>query len=188
MPYLTKPITDVKPFFQQKKKIWAIVGGLLILIWVVITQIPPKKDTKQKSFLGQSDKPRGIRNNNPGNIRYSPLNNWDGKVPISQNTDGSFEQFVEFRYGVAALIKLLKKYIIRYGTIERMISVYAPSTENNTQAYIKSVVADTGFPSNQALTTTTETLRKLTLAIAKHETGSAEWVKNEDFNEAIKLV
>lgn len=164
-----------------------IVAGILIAILVLISQIRPKTDKTQKSYLGQTGKPRGVRNNNPGNIRYSPANAWLGKVPISQNTDGSFEQFVEWRYGVLALIKLLSKYIVRYGTIEKMIRVYAPSVENNTEAYIRAVSNETGFPRNQAISVNRDTLQKLTLAIAKHEIG-ADWVTIEDFQKAYKLL
>ena len=39
--------------------------------------------------------PRGIRNNNPLNIRVG--NNWKGEV--SQPTDHTFEQFTEMKWG-----------------------------------------------------------------------------------------
>lgn len=176
----------IKGFRLQNRNI-GIVAGILIVVLILISQIRPKTDKTQKSYLGQSGKPRGVRNNNPGNIRYSSTNPWFGKVPITQNTDGSFEQFVEWRYGVLALIKLLTKYIVRYGTIDKMIRVYAPSIENNTAAYIRAVSSETGFPSNQALTVTKDTLQKLTLAIAKHEVG-ADWVTVEDFQNAYLLI
>jgi hypothetical protein len=32
--------------------------------------------------------PRGIRNNNPLNIRLDPENRWQGKVPPKHNSDG----------------------------------------------------------------------------------------------------
>jgi hypothetical protein len=32
--------------------------------------------------------PRGIRNNNPLNIRLNPDNCWQGKVPPKHNSDG----------------------------------------------------------------------------------------------------
>lgn len=174
--------------FRIQNRTIGIVAGILITVLVLISQIRPKADKTQKSYLGQSDKKRGVRNNNPGNIRYSPANAWLGKVPITQNTDGSFEQFVEWRYGVLALIKLLSRYIVRYGTIEKMIRVYAPSVENNTAAYIQAVSSETGYPSNQALTVNRETLQRLTLSIAKHELGSAEWLTIDDFQKAYQLI
>ena len=37
--------------------------------------------------------PRGIRNNNPLNIRLNPENRWQGRVSPKLNSDGAFEQF-----------------------------------------------------------------------------------------------
>jgi hypothetical protein len=37
--------------------------------------------------------PRGIRNNNPLNIRLNPDNRWQGRVSPKLNSDGAFEQF-----------------------------------------------------------------------------------------------
>ena len=59
-----------------------------------------------KSYLNQNGLPRGIRNNNPGNIVISN-NSWQGKIAVAQNTDGHFEQFTELYYGLRALAKLL---------------------------------------------------------------------------------
>ena len=97
------------------------------------------------SYLGRADLPRGMRNNNPGNLRISN-NQWQGKVPVWENTDGEFEQFKEYRYGVRAMIKLIQNYI-RSGdnTLVTIISRYAPATENDTAAYIRAVAGATGF-------------------------------------------
>lgn len=65
---------------------------------------------KTKDWLGNT-LTRGYRNNNMGNIRISKTKNYLGRVPLEQNTDGSFEQFKEFRYGTLAMIELLEKYI-----------------------------------------------------------------------------
>lgn len=50
---------------------------------------------------------RGLRNNNPGNIRLSATL-WQGEVRPSQ--DKSFCQFKNMAYGYRALIKLLQNY------------------------------------------------------------------------------
>lgn len=77
---------------------------------------------------------RGIRNNNPGNIRISTAN-WQGKIPITQNTDGAFEQFVSMGYGIRALYRLLITYF-GYGlnTVDAIIDRYAPAGDNSEQA------------------------------------------------------
>ena len=82
--------------------------------------------------------PRGIRNNNPLNIRVG--NHWLGEV--EHPSDNEFEQFVCIHYGLRAAFVLLRRYIERYGlnTIPDIISRWAPSSENNTSAYIEKVV------------------------------------------------
>lgn len=81
--------------------------------------------------------PRGIRNNNPLNIRIG--NTWLGEV--TDPTDNEFEQFVHVCYGLRAGFILLKRYINRYklNTIEKIISRWAPHNENNTRAYINQI-------------------------------------------------
>lgn len=93
--------------------------------------------------------PRGIRNNNPLNIRVG--NVWLGEV--KNPTDPHFEQFNSMEYGLRAGFILLRRYIRHYKrlTIEDIISSWAPSNENNTKAYIDTVVKVSGIPSNRIL-------------------------------------
>lgn len=81
--------------------------------------------------------PRGIRNNNPLNIRIG--NTWLGEVP--NPTDSDFEQFVSVRYGLRAAFYILRRYIRRYrrNTPAKIIRAWAPAIENNTQRYIEVV-------------------------------------------------
>jgi hypothetical protein len=81
--------------------------------------------------------PRGIRNNNPLNLRVG--NNWKGEV--SQPTDHTFEQFTEMKWGVRAAFIVLRNYIVRHkcNTIRKIIPRWAPANENNTRAYIATV-------------------------------------------------
>lgn len=78
--------------------------------------------------------PRGIRNNNPLNIRIG--NVWLGEV--RKPTDREFEQFISMEYGLRAAFVLLRRYIRHYhlNTIEDIVKRWAPSSENNTQKYI----------------------------------------------------
>lgn len=87
-----------------------------------------------------SNTPRGIRNNNPGNIRRSS-SKWQGKVPHSQSTDKEFEQFTSMAYGVRAMARLIHTYITKYKVqnLEEVVLKYAPSVENNTESYIRAV-------------------------------------------------
>lgn len=89
--------------------------------------------------------PRGLRNNNPGNIRQSSTI-WKGEVQPSR--DASFKQFESMAYGYRALIKLLQNYRKLHGckTIVDFINRWAPSSENNTSGYISRVCREIQVP------------------------------------------
>lgn len=100
------------------------------------------------------EKPRGIRNNNPLNIRKG--NNWQGER--SPQSDKEFEQFESMTMGVRAGLKILRNYITGYDghhqpmdTIEKIITRWAPPSENNTRKYIERVSALTGIHPRQTL-------------------------------------
>lgn len=94
--------------------------------------------------------PRGIRNNNPLNIRIG--NMWIGEV--LDPTDKEFEQFISMAYGIRAGFKLLYRYINRYNlrTIEDIISRWAPRSENYTSNYILNVQILSGIDAHEVLT------------------------------------
>ena len=86
---------------------------------------------------------RGLRNNNPLNIRRTATR-WIG-ARIEQ-TDKSFVQFTSMAYGYRAAWKILQSYYERFSrqgkpfTVRNIISRWAPPTENDTEAYIISVL------------------------------------------------
>ena len=88
--------------------------------------------------------PRGIRNNNPGNIRHGQ--NWQGLNPEGRNIDPAFCVFKEPKYGIRALAKVLINYKKIHGlnTVRQIITRYAPPNENLTNAYIKTVAEQIG--------------------------------------------
>ena len=90
---------------------------------------------------------RGVRNNNPGNIRNSKTV-WQGEVIPS--TDHSFKQFRSMAYGYRAMIKLLQNYRKLNGccTISDFINRWAPPVENNTSGYISRVCKEMQVPSS----------------------------------------
>ena len=92
--------------------------------------------------------PRGIRNNNPLNLRKG--NNWQGERPIQH--DKAFEEFTSMEYGIRAGFIILRKYMSGYNgltrkfnTIEEIIRRWAPPTENATQKYIDQVAKESGI-------------------------------------------
>lgn len=89
--------------------------------------------------------PRGLRNCNPGNIRITK-DKWQGLR--EEQTDKSFFQFTEMRWGYRALIRTLQNYRRRHGcqTIADFINRWAPPVENNTSGYIQRVCAEMQVP------------------------------------------
>lgn len=83
---------------------------------------------------------RGIRNNNPGNIRLRGGVNWEGQS--AEQTDLSFVQFTTPEYGIRAMAKIFSHYeIVGINTIQSCINRWAPPSENNTDAYVTAVAA-----------------------------------------------
>lgn len=112
---------------------------------------------------------RGIRNNNPGNIRHSTAR-WQGMSP--EQTDSAFVQFISAEYGIRALSKLLDTYANSYGlrTVRGIIGRYAPVTENNTSAYVNAVANALGVAPDQVIDVAAQK-QPLIQAIIKHENG-----------------
>ena len=102
-----------------------------------------------KSTKPLKQPPRGIRNNNPLNIRIG--NTWLGEVP--NPTDSDFEQFVSPVYGLRAAFCILRRYIRRYGrnTVRKIVHSWAPSSENNCDAYIKIVCQQSKLDPDETL-------------------------------------
>lgn len=128
-----------------------IVAALLLL--PLLASGSSASDLLYVSYLGMKKLARGIRNNNPGNIRIGKTA-WRGKIPISQNTDGEFEQFQTFALGVRAMIKNIQSYQRDRGinTIEQIIKTWAPASDNNnTVAYIAAVSMQSGLSPTQPL-------------------------------------
>lgn len=114
--------------------------------------------------------PRGIRNNNPLNIRIG--NTWLGERP--NPTDQEFEEFVTMEYGLRAAFIILRRYIRRYkkNTISSIVSTWAPSSENNTLKYIDRVADLTKIdPTTPIDYYDRDTMCKLVAAMAQVECG-----------------
>ncbi|MBQ4860347.1 virion protein [Pseudoalteromonas sp. MMG013] len=98
-------------------------------------------------FYINTDKPRGIRNNNPLNIKQG--DNWLGLTGL----DGPFIIFESYTHGLRAAGRILRTYVTRYNinSISAIVTRWAPSSENDTQGYIKFVTKKTGIDENKAL-------------------------------------
>ena len=99
---------------------------------------------------------RGLRNNNPLNIRKMPGTHWQGEVlPSIQGGDGggSFVRFISIEWGIRAACCILKTYQRKYQAtcVEDIITRWAPASENDTAAYINGVCRLTGFGGKERL-------------------------------------
>ena len=113
--------------------------------------------------------PRGIRNNNPGNLVKTSIK-WLGKV---NSTDSRFERFDTIEHGIRAMLMDIRSDIRKkeQNTIRKLISSYAPPNENNTIAYINAVAHRTGIDADERLSPDESTLCRLAEAISFHENG-----------------
>lgn len=95
---------------------------------------------------------RGLRNNNPLNIRHS-ADRWQG-ARIAQ-TDKAFVQFTSMAYGYRAVWKILDTYCLTFKrerkayNVRNIIGRWAPPTENDTDAYVRAVVKLSGLGGNE---------------------------------------
>ena len=91
---------------------------------------------------------RGTRNNNPLNIRHS-ADSWQGAR--EEQTDKSFVQFTSMAYGYRAAWKVLDTYCLTFRrerkayNVANIIARWAPPAENDTDAYVRTVVSLTGL-------------------------------------------
>lgn len=138
--------------------------------------------TTQNEFSDLS-LPRGYRNNNPLNIRITK-DKWQGK--ITPNTDGQYEQFENMGYGFRAALKLLGNYIKKeHNTVRKIVTRWAPPSENKTTAYINHVAEMTQYDPDQVLTADKTTLCNLAYAMATHENGYAPQMSDIEAGYAI---
>jgi len=124
-------------------------------------------------ILRKDKRPKGIRNNNPLNIRVSG-DEWMGRL----GDDGEFFQFRRPVFGIRAAARILLNYRERYGlnTVSGIINRWAPPIENDTDSYIKSVA-------NKIKLDAHETLRdvdyvNLIEAMIFHENGEQPYSKH----------
>ena len=113
---------------------------------------------------------RGIRNNNPGNIRKTGIR-WQGMAPEVEQTDKEFVRFIAPEWGIRAMARDLKTdYSQGQRTVRALINEWAPPIENDTSAYVSAVSRALGVGPDDTLTLSAH-LDPLVRAIIKHENG-----------------
>ena len=124
--------------------------------------------------------PRGIRNNNPLNIRRGK-DQWKGLRATQQ--DAQFCQFETLEYGWRAAFCLLTRtyyHQYRLWTIRQIVNRWTPPNENNTRAYIDNVCRLTGIGADEPLGIPSEQPARwmmvgVAMAIQENGTTSIDW-------------
>ncbi len=129
------------------------------------------------SYRPDANAPRGIRNRNPGNVKRSG-SAWLGKIPFSQSTDSTFEQFSEPLYGLRVIAYLLLKFQRDKGkkTIRQLIGEsggWAPTeSDKNPSSYATWVAAQLGVSETAAIDLYAgRNLERMVAAIVQFENG-----------------
>jgi hypothetical protein len=139
-------------------------------------------------------KPRGVRNNNPGNIEWGDP--WQGLRPENERSDTRFAQFTAPGWGIRALARVLIAYQDKHKlkSIQQMIARWAPPSENNTNAYANAVAAAVGVKVGTPVDVTRyEIMRPMVEAIIRHENGAGPlktantWYDGKTIDEGLKL-
>lgn len=134
-------------------------------------------------------KPRGIRNNNPGNIDFNPRNEWLGQSGIEDGAGARFATFSSAVYGIRAIARLLITYQERHKllTVYQILNRYAPAKENDTGSYINAVATKLGVSQHDRISVRNkDVMFDLVSAIIKHENGIQPY-SDTVINEALKL-
>lgn len=125
--------------------------------------------TAREFWRMPANAPRGIRNNNPGNIQKG--------VGFAGEVEGNDSRFATFRTpedGIRATARNLLTYQRQHGldTVREIVSRWAPPSENDTGAYAQQVARALGVEAGERLDLTDPgTLERLTAAIIRHENG-----------------
>lgn len=123
-------------------------------------------------------KARGIRNNNPGNLRKGTR--WQG---LSANQDDdTFCVFSRPEYGIRALCRTLRTYQRKYGLrdVRSIINRFAPPFENDTESYIYSVCLKLDVKPDMPIDLEEKGIMlNMLKAIIKHENGEQPYTDKQ---------
>ena len=120
--------------------------------------------------MRKNELPRGLRNNNPGNIRRNS-DVFQGEVNPSR--DQQFKQFKTMAHGYRAVFKILSNYYRNYklDTIRKMIGRWAPENENNTAAYVSLVCSYSGIGPDDLISFDREQMIRIVAGMSRVENG-----------------
>lgn len=157
-------------------KHWWWLAGAVVLLIVAGGSNKNVRDTVMATIR----EPRGIRNNNPGNIRRTSTA-WQGLAPVQQ--DEQFFQFSDPVYGIRAMARILMTYrdVHKLHSIRQIIERWAPPAgvdnngqaySQNTGAYVQHVAKALGISPDVPLTWNGQQLAELIEVMIRHENGT----------------
>lgn len=116
---------------------------------------------------------RGLRNCNPLNIRRNDTR-WQGLRTVQ--SDPAFFQFETMAYGYRAAFRTLDTYRRKHGCVvlADYIARWAPPSENDTAAYLRTVCRRTGLADVSTLDTRCEAQMCAVVAAMSYVENGAE--------------
>lgn len=151
--------------------------------------------------MSEKKLPRGIRNNNPGNIELGAP--WQGLSKTQ--TDGRFAQFDTPAYGIRAIARVLITYQDKrqardgspIDTVREIIERWAPASENDVDAYVTAVrramFGDPNLPVRYLDVHKYHIMKPLVEAIIRHENGKGplntanSWYDAATIDEGLRM-
>jgi len=130
-------------------------------------------------YRGRTDLPRGIRNNNPGNIADDGTA-WQGKV----GSDGKFIIFSDMSWGTRAMATAITNMVKGGdGTLDALIRAWSATDQD---AYVANVSQATGIAPTATLTLDVPTLSAIMRAmISQEDADSGALVTDQDIADGI---
>ncbi|MGN5574432.1 lytic transglycosylase domain-containing protein [Enterobacter sp. Lyrl_3] len=136
---------------------------------------------------GGNKQPRGLRNNNPGNLNF--VGQYGAKLEDGPNA--RFAQFPTMLDGIAALDKQVGLYLKRgTNTIDKIMDIYAPKSDKNDTAAYKSYLSRfTGLGIKEEIDpSNNEQIKRLIVGIINHENGpAASTISGDDVLKAMAM-
>ena len=134
------------------------------------------------------DKPRGIRNNNPGNLRPLDSGNWDGQSGVDS---GNYITFSTSAWGLRALAHNLYSYGANDGinTLSATANRWAPASENDPNAYAATLSSVSGLGVSDTIDLTDKAtnlavMRGIVQAENGEEMPGVPWFSDAELSQA----
>lgn len=158
---------------------------------------PTNFERAEEDFTNEdlgADQPRGIRNNNPGNLKRTSLD-WKGLAHDNlrdfQRTENVFHVFSEPEWGLRAAFRTLRTYQVKHQlrTVMQIISRWAPASDHNdTGAYVKAVADALEVTVHQTINVQEpDTAIKMLKAIIAHENKGQQPYSKSQLEDAYNL-